>query len=149
MNRWSTKDFQGSETTLNDTRMICVCVCVCVCMHVHAQLLSRVNSWQPYGLQPVRLLCPWDSPCKNTRLGCHALLQGIFPTQGLNLHLLNLCVGRQVLYHLCHLGSPCVLLNISKSIACTSPGVNSHVNNGLWVKIKYQFKSRNLTNTPL
>ena len=28
--------------------------------------------------------CPWDSPGKNTGVGCHALLQGIFPTQGLN-----------------------------------------------------------------
>ena len=34
-----------------------------------------------------RLLCPWDSPGKNTGVGCHALLQGIFPTQGLNLCL--------------------------------------------------------------
>ena len=33
---------------------------------------------------------PWDSPGKNTGVGCHALLQGIFPTQGLNLHLLHL-----------------------------------------------------------
>ena len=32
----------------------------------------------------------WDSPDKNTGVGCHALLQGIFPTQGLNLHLLCL-----------------------------------------------------------
>ena len=29
-----------------------------------------------------RLLCPWDSPAKNTGGGCHFLLQGIFPTQG-------------------------------------------------------------------
>ena len=36
------------------------------------------------------LLCPWDSPGKSTRMGCHALLQGIFPTQGSNLHLLYL-----------------------------------------------------------
>ena len=34
----------------------------------------------------IRILCPWDSPSKNTRVGCHALLKGIFPTQGLNLH---------------------------------------------------------------
>ena len=32
----------------------------------------------------------WDFPGKNTGVGCHALLQGIFPTQGLNLHLLGL-----------------------------------------------------------
>ena len=32
----------------------------------------------------VRLLCPWDYPGKNTRVGCHFLLQGIFPIQGSN-----------------------------------------------------------------
>ena len=37
-----------------------------------------------------RLLCPWDSPGKNTGMGCHALLQGIFPTQGSNLCLFHL-----------------------------------------------------------
>ena len=38
-----------------------------------------------------RLLCPWDSPGKNTEVGVHILLQGIFPSQGLNclLHLLH------------------------------------------------------------
>ena len=45
---------------------------------------------RPYGLQPARLLCPWDSPDKNTGMGCHALLQGNFPTQGWNLSLLHL-----------------------------------------------------------
>ena len=74
-------------------------MCMCVCMYVHmcvvcvyicsvATVLS--DSWQHYGLQPTRLLCPLDSPGKNTGVGCHALLlQGIFPTQGLNLHLLH------------------------------------------------------------
>ena len=37
-----------------------------------------------------RLLCPWNSPGKNTGVGYHALLQGIFPTQGSNLSLLSL-----------------------------------------------------------
>ena len=39
---------------------------------------------QPHGLQPTRLLCPGDSPGKNTGVGCHFLLQGIFLTQELN-----------------------------------------------------------------
>ena len=43
-----------------------------------------------HGLSPARLLCPWDSPGKNTAIGCHFLLQGIFPTQGCNLPLLHL-----------------------------------------------------------
>ena len=37
-----------------------------------------------------RLLCPWDSPGKNTRVGCHALFQGIFLIKGLNPHFLCL-----------------------------------------------------------
>ena len=41
-------------------------------------------------------LCPWDSPGKNTGVGCHSLLQGIFLTQGLNPHLLH-C--QWILYH--------------------------------------------------
>ena len=41
------------------------------------------------GLWPARPLCPWDSPGKNTGVGCHFLLQGIFPTQESNpCHLL-------------------------------------------------------------
>ena len=56
----------------------------------------------PHGLQPVRLLCPWGSPGKNTRMCSHSLLQGIFLSQGLNPGLL-LC--RQILYHLSHQGS--------------------------------------------
>ena len=36
-----------------------------------------------------RFLCPWNFPGKNTRVGCHFLLQGIFPTQGSNLYLLH------------------------------------------------------------
>ena len=41
----------------------------------------------PHGLQPASLLYPWDSPGKNIGVGCHALLQGIFLTQGSNLCL--------------------------------------------------------------
>ena len=44
-----------------------------------------------YGLYPTKLLCPWESPDKNTGVGCRALLQGIFLTQGWNPHLCLLC----------------------------------------------------------
>ena len=47
-----------------------------------------------------------DSPGKNTGVGCHALLQGIFPTQGSNLGLLH-C--RRILYRLRYQGSPRIL----------------------------------------
>ena len=57
------------------------------------------DSLQPHGLQPAKLHCPWNVPGKNTGVGSHPLLQGIFPTQGLNPGLLH-C--RQILYCLNH-----------------------------------------------
>ena len=54
---------------------------------------------QPHGLKSTKLLCPWDSPSKNTGVGCHFLLQGIFPIQGSKPALLY-C--RQTLYRLSH-----------------------------------------------
>ena len=53
----------------------------------------------PMDCSPTRLLCPWDFPGKNTGVGCHCLLQRIFPTQGSNPGLLH-C--RQMLYRLSH-----------------------------------------------
>ena len=61
--------------------------------HQHIQDLSTGASQAPMS---------WDSPGKNTGVGCHALLQEIFPTQGSNLGLSH-C--RQILYHLSHQGS--------------------------------------------
>ena len=61
------------------------------------------DSLRPHQLQPARLLCPWNSQGKNTGVGCHSLLQGIFPTQGSNPGLPH-C--RWILYHLSHQGSP-------------------------------------------
>ena len=58
---------------------------------------SCLTLW-PHGLQPTRLLCPWDSPGKNIGVSCHALLHGIFPTQGSNPRLLCLLHCRQILY---------------------------------------------------
>ena len=49
----------------------------------------------PMNCSPTRLLHPWDFPGRNTGVGCHFLLQEIFPIQGLNLGLLH-C--RQMLY---------------------------------------------------
>ena len=48
------------------------------------------DSLQPHGLSPARLLCPWNFPGNNTGVGCHFLLQGIFPAQGSSPHLLHL-----------------------------------------------------------
>ena len=54
-------------------------------------------------LQPHELYSPWNSPGQSPRVGGLFLLQGIFPTQGLNPGLWH-C--RQILYQLSHKGSP-------------------------------------------
>ena len=56
----------------------------------------------PHGLWPSSLLHPGDFPGKNTRVGCHFLLEVVFPIQGPNPGLLH-C--RQILHHLSHQGS--------------------------------------------
>ena len=55
---------------------------VCVCLR--AQSLQSCSILRNYGLLPARPLQPWDPPGKDTGVGCHALLQGIFLTQGSN-----------------------------------------------------------------
>ena len=69
-----------------------------------AMYLAMSNSLQPHGLQPTRLLSSWDSPGKNIGVGCHFLLQGIFPTQESSLRLLYLLHYRQILYLVSHRG---------------------------------------------
>ena len=68
-----------------------------------------------HGLEPTRLLCPWDFPGKNTGASCLSFLHGIFPTQGLNLCLLY-C--RQILYRLSHQRSPMDFVEIRKFCTC-------------------------------
>ena len=67
------------------------------------------QSWptlRPHGLQPIGSSVHWRSPGRNTRVSCHALSQGILPTEGLNPGLPH-C--RWVLYHLRHHRSPRIL----------------------------------------
>ena len=70
---------------------------------ISAGLSVVSGSLRPHGLQPARLLCPWDSPGKNTGVGSHSLLQGIFLTQVFNLSLPH-C--RHILHSLSHHGIP-------------------------------------------
>ena len=64
-------------------RKLPACHSCCLVAQSHLTLL-----W-PCGQYPARLLCPWDFPGKSTGVGCHFLLQGIFPTQVSNTHLLH------------------------------------------------------------
>ena len=60
---------------------------LCACMLSH---FSRVQLCDSMVCSPPLWICPWDSPAKDTGVGCHVLLQGIFPTEGLNPCLLCL-----------------------------------------------------------
>ena len=70
--------------------------------YVHSFSAASDSLW-PHGLQPARLLHLGFSPGKHAGVGCHSLLQGIFPTQGLNPHHLH---GQADSLPLSHLGSP-------------------------------------------
>ena len=63
-------------------------------------------------LQPLGLYSPWNSPGQNIAVGSLSILQGIFPTQGLNPGLLH-C--RQILYQLSYKESPLVFSNRASS----------------------------------
>ena len=75
-------DFPPHPQTYSDTLKSIVRAC---------EVTSVVsNCLQPYGLYTPRPLCPQDSPGENTGVGCQALLQGIFLTQGSNQLLVYL-----------------------------------------------------------
>ena len=76
-------------------------ICTYGCAVLSHSVVS--DSLLPHGLWPATHFCPWDSPGKNTGVGCHALFQGIFPTQASNPDFSHY---RQILYCLSHQGSP-------------------------------------------
>ena len=78
-----------------------------------------VAQWCPALCDP--MVCPGNSPGKNTRVGCHSLLQGIFPTQGSNPRLLHY---RQILYHQGCLGNkPLLQTSMSQHLVwCAAAG---------------------------
>ena len=73
-------------------------------------MLFVSDSLWPHKLQPASLPPPWDFPGKNIGMGCHYLLQGIFPPHGSNLHVLHVLHWQVNSLTLTHLGSPIVLI---------------------------------------
>ena len=68
-----------------------------------AQCLGRsCQTLWPHKLQPAWLLYLWNFPSKNTAVGCHFLLQEIFPTQDWTLVP---CIGKLIVYHWATLAS--------------------------------------------
>ena len=80
---------------------------------VKVKSLSRVRFFAtPWIVACTRLLRPWGFQGKTTGVGCHFLLQGIFPTQGSNPGLSHY---RQTLYHLSHQGSLLKMIKLMKN----------------------------------
>ena len=85
------------------------------------------GSLRPHGPEFTSLLHPWNFPRKSTRVGCHFLLEGIFPTQGSNQGLQR---GRQMLDCLSHQGSPMLVAQLCPTLCdamdCSLPGSSVH-----------------------
>ena len=110
-----------------------------------------------HGLLPARLLCPWDFPGKNIGMGCHFILQRIFPTQGSNPRLLHSSsvAGYRLLHKVLAIVNNAVnitmnivivaavklRLTLCDPMVCTSPGSSVHgISQGRileWVAISF------------
>ena len=77
------------------------CMCTHVCVHTQLCLLFE-TLWTTVHQAPLSMGFFWQEYGS----GCHFLLQGIFPTQGSNPHLLHLLHWQEDSLPLCHLGSP-------------------------------------------
>ena len=89
-----------------------------------------------------------DFSSKNTRMGCHFLLQGIFPTQGSNLCLLH---GQVASSPLSHLGSPArvssELLNVHRVAVLTQKHVTQDRSRKEWRLDRLSWVTHSITST--
>ena len=103
---------------LSEVKLVCLCLLSC-------SVVS--SSLQLHGLQPAKLLCPWNFAGKNMGVGCHFLLQEIFLIQGLS-HVS--CIGRWIFYHWSHLNLSLLLLlllsHFSRVRLCATPQTAAH-----------------------
>ena len=100
------------------------------------QIISESGSVMSDSLRPHGLYSPWNCPGQNTGVGSLSLLQGIFPTQGLNPGLSHY---KQILYQLSHKGSPRILEWVTYPFSSRS-SQNQELNWGLlhYRQILYQ-----------
>ena len=100
-------NIQKGKQILNIIGKINLLQIMCVCLVTQL----RLTLCNPLDCSPPGSSVHGDSPGKNTGVGCHSLLQGIFPTQELNWGLLH-C--RWILYPLSHRGSPRAFLTFQR-----------------------------------
>ena len=109
--------------------------CCCCCCQVTSVVSDSV---QPHGLQPTRLLHPWDSPGKNTGVGCHFLLHkwtgmGEFNSDD---HYIYNC-GQESLRR------NGVAIMVNKRVQNAVPGCN--LKNNRMISLRFQGKPFNIT----
>ena len=120
-----------------------VCKTHSLCSQTPVSQASRQWKWNPsvvsdsllpHGLQPKRLPYPRDFSGENTGVGCHFLLQEIFPTRGSNPSLPH-C--RQTFYRLSHLGE------VDGFWFYFSPGGSLCEATGLLIPFSFSFREYN------
>ena len=109
-------DFQSFFFFFSPELLVCAQSCLTFCNHMNCS--------------PPGSSVPWNFPGRNIGVGCHFLLQGIFPTQALNLHLLCLLHCRRVLYQVriqnCEVLAAQSCLMLCEPMGCSPPGSSVH-----------------------
>ena len=106
-------DWQNGATEVSGASCVS-CVLSCV-------------SLRPHGPQPSRCLCPWNYPGKNTGVGCHFLLQRIFPIQDWSLVSCSSSNCRQILYSLSQHPEQTVLDQVLAAAFCSTHFPRAHI----------------------
>ena len=103
----------------------------------------------PHGLELTRLLCPWDSPGRNTGVGLHALFQGICPTQGWNPCLMSSTLAGRFFPTSATWEAPLYMYSYTKLIFFHFSLFFLHIIKNIWILsfdqlIKRELHSRNV-----
>ena len=125
--RMKTHRYKGPNVFI----LLSLCVYMCVCIHVCTQSFSCVWLIVTPWTAVHQILCAWNFPGKNTGVGCHFLLQGIFLIQGSNLCLLCLLYWQADSLPLNYLASPFIVLHhfmwlkyLQILVSMEAPGTN-------------------------
>ena len=105
--QWIWKLLQSGTFSLVNSDILCILVCMRAKSPQSCPILC-----DPMDCSPPGPFCPWDSQGKNTGMGCHAYLWGIFPTQGSNPYLLCLLHWQAGSWPLAPPGKPLIFISL-------------------------------------